>query len=143
MAALRNSLRRMRLLSAFTHPKPPAQLSTTTFTTTMTDESKQKSDSEWRAILSPEQFKVLRQKGTERPGTGEYEHHEELGVYSCAGCNTALYKSDTKFSSGCGWPAFFDGKRLTLSPPDQYSSFRRDVQPSQGPSPDTKINHMV
>lgn len=74
----------------------------------MTDESKQKSESEWRAILSPEQFKVLRQKGTERPGTGEYEHTEELGVYSCAGCNTPLYKSDTKFSSGCGWPAFFD-----------------------------------
>lgn len=112
MAALRNTLHRMRFLSVLTQRKPPAQLSTTIptreSTSTMTDESKQKSESEWRAILSPEQFKVLRQKGTERPGTGEYEHHEESGVYSCAGCNTPLYKSDTKFSSGCGWPAFFD-----------------------------------
>jgi len=74
----------------------------------MTDGPEQKSESEWRAILSPEQFRILRQKGTERPGTGEYEHHKEQGVYSCAGCGTPLYKSSTKFSSGCGWPAFFD-----------------------------------
>jgi len=74
----------------------------------MTEGSKQKPDSEWRAILSPEQFRILRQKGTERAGTGEYENLKDQGVYSCAGCGTALYKSDTKFSSGCGWPAFFD-----------------------------------
>jgi len=67
-----------------------------------------KSDSEWRAILSPEQFRVLRQKGTEPAGTGKYEKHKADGVYSCAGCNTPLYKSSTKFDSGCGWPAFFD-----------------------------------
>ena len=75
----------------------------------MTDASIQKSDSEWRAILSPEQFRILRQKGTERPGSGQYENHKEEGVYACAGCGTPLYKSSTKFSSGCGWPAFFDG----------------------------------
>jgi peptide-methionine (R)-S-oxide reductase len=74
----------------------------------MTDGSKQKSEAEWRAVLSSEQFRILREKGTERPGTGEYEHHKEQGVYSCAGCGTPLYKSTTKFSSGCGWPAFFD-----------------------------------
>jgi len=67
-----------------------------------------KSDEEWRAILSPEQFRILRQKGTERAGTGEYDKHHEEGIYCCAGCGTALYKSDTKFKSGCGWPAFFD-----------------------------------
>ncbi|PPQ62872.1 hypothetical protein CVT24_006270 [Panaeolus cyanescens] len=67
-----------------------------------------KSESEWRAVLSPEQFRILRQKGTERPGTGEYNKHKADGVYSCAGCNTPLYKSTTKFDSGCGWPAFFD-----------------------------------
>nr|KIM44551.1 hypothetical protein M413DRAFT_67576 [Hebeloma cylindrosporum h7] len=67
-----------------------------------------KSESEWRAILSPEQFRILRQKGTERAGTGEYDKHSEPGVYSCAGCATPLYKSTTKFNSGCGWPAFFD-----------------------------------
>jgi len=74
--------------------------------TTMT--SVKKSDSEWRATLSPEQFRILRQKGTEAAGTGEYDKHYEAGVYTCAGCGTPLYKSATKFNSGCGWPAFFD-----------------------------------
>ncbi|KAG9064145.1 Peptide methionine sulfoxide reductase B2, chloroplastic [Linnemannia hyalina] len=68
----------------------------------------QKTDQEWHAILSPDQFRVLRQKGTERPNTGEYNKHAAPGVYTCAGCQTPLYTSDTKFSSGCGWPAFFD-----------------------------------
>ncbi|TKY71551.1 Peptide methionine sulfoxide reductase B2 [Spatholobus suberectus] len=68
-----------------------------------------KSEEEWRAILSPEQFRILRQKGTEFPGTGEYDKFYEEGVYSCAGCGTPLYKSTTKFNSGCGWPAFFEG----------------------------------
>ncbi|KAH0836558.1 peptide methionine sulfoxide reductase msrB [Lanmaoa asiatica] len=71
-------------------------------------EPKAKSESEWRAILTPEQFRILRQKGTEPPGTGKYGHHSGEGVYACAGCGTPLYKSNTKFKSGCGWPAFFD-----------------------------------
>ncbi|KAN0088601.1 putative peptide methionine sulfoxide reductase msrB [Tylopilus felleus] len=75
--------------------------------TSMAD-PKTKSESEWRAILSPEQFRILRQKGTEPAGTGKYEHHSEQGVYACAGCGTPLYKSNTKFKSGCGWPAFYD-----------------------------------
>ncbi|KDQ26912.1 hypothetical protein PLEOSDRAFT_1043291 [Pleurotus ostreatus PC15] len=68
----------------------------------------QKPESEWRAILSPEQFRVLRQKGTERPDTGKYNKHTAQGIYTCAGCGTPLYQSTTKFDSGCGWPAFFD-----------------------------------
>ncbi|CAH8388477.1 unnamed protein product [Eruca vesicaria subsp. sativa] len=68
-----------------------------------------KPEEEWRAILSPEQFRILRQKGTEYPGTGEYNKLFQDGIYSCAGCGTPLYKSATKFDSGCGWPAFFDG----------------------------------
>ncbi|KAJ4912848.1 hypothetical protein Rs2_07469 [Raphanus sativus] len=68
-----------------------------------------KPEEEWRAILSPEQFRILREKGTEYPGTGEYNKLFEDGIYSCAGCGTPLYKSATKFDSGCGWPAFFDG----------------------------------
>jgi peptide-methionine (R)-S-oxide reductase len=71
-------------------------------------DAKTKSDSEWRAILTPEQFRILRQKGTEPSGTGKYENHGGEGVYACAGCETPLYKSNTKFKSGCGWPAFFD-----------------------------------
>jgi len=69
---------------------------------------KAKSEEEWRAVLSPEQFRILRQKGTERAGTGKYDPHYEEGVYTCAACNTPLYKSTTKFKSGCGWPAFYD-----------------------------------
>ncbi|KAJ1934808.1 Peptide methionine sulfoxide reductase B2, chloroplastic [Linderina macrospora] len=67
-----------------------------------------KSESEWQAVLSPEQFRVLRQKGTEAPGTGEYNKKFDDGVYHCGACNAPLYKSTTKFDSGCGWPAFFD-----------------------------------
>ncbi|RKP04581.1 peptide methionine sulfoxide reductase msrB [Thamnocephalis sphaerospora] len=70
--------------------------------------SQQRSEEEWRAVLSPEQFRVLRQQGTEAPNTGEYCKHKETGVYGCAGCGTPLYRSSTKFDSGCGWPAFFD-----------------------------------
>jgi len=70
--------------------------------------SKNKSESEWRAVLSPEQFRIIRQKGTERAGTGKYDKFKEEGVYTCAACDTPLYKSTTKFDSGCGWPAFFD-----------------------------------
>ena len=68
-----------------------------------------KSEEEWRTILSPEQFRILRQKGTEYPGTGVYNKFYEEGVYTCAGCGTPLYKSTAKFNSGCGWPAFFEG----------------------------------
>ncbi|KAJ1651876.1 Peptide methionine sulfoxide reductase B5, partial [Dispira simplex] len=60
-----------------------------------------KTEAEWRAVLSPEQFRILREKGTELPGTGEYNKLFEKGLYHCAGCNTPLYKSTTKFDSGC------------------------------------------
>ena len=63
---------------------------------------------DWRAVLSPEQFRVLRSKGTEAPHSGTYNKHSASGVYHCAACSTALYTSSLKFDSGCGWPAFFD-----------------------------------
>ncbi|GAM22693.1 hypothetical protein SAMD00019534_058680, partial [Acytostelium subglobosum LB1] len=66
------------------------------------------SEDEWRVKLSPLQFKVLREKGTERAFTGEYDKHFDSGVYTCAGCDAPLYTSQQKFKSGCGWPAFFD-----------------------------------
>ena len=63
-------------------------------------------DTDWRAKLTPEQFHVLREKGTERAFTGEYDKHFEEGEYTCAGCGAKLFESDSKYNSGCGWPAF-------------------------------------
>jgi len=108
MSVIRNTLHRLRLWPISAPLSETAQNSESTTTMTEGSEPKQKSESEWMAILSPEQFRILRQKGTELAGSGEYNYHDEPGVYSCAGCETPLYKSSTKFSSGCGWPAFYD-----------------------------------
>ena len=66
----------------------------------------EKSDAEWRSELTPMQYAVLREKATERPFTGEYDHSFDPGTYVCAGCGQPLFESDAKFDSGCGWPAF-------------------------------------
>jgi peptide-methionine (R)-S-oxide reductase len=68
----------------------------------------QKSDDEWREALTPEQHHVLREKGTEPPGTGRYYRHKDTGVYVCAACGNELFSSKTKFESGSGWPSFWD-----------------------------------
>jgi peptide-methionine (R)-S-oxide reductase len=67
-----------------------------------------KSDAEWREELTPEQFHILREHGTERPGTGALLHEHRTGAFVCAACGTELFASDTKFESGSGWPSFTD-----------------------------------
>jgi methionine-R-sulfoxide reductase len=66
-------------------------------------------EEEWSGILTPEQYRILREKGTERPFTGEYYKTKEPGIYRCAGCGEPLFDATTKFDSGCGWPSFYDG----------------------------------
>lgn len=69
-----------------------------------------KTDEEWRAQLTPEQYEVLRKAGTERPWSGKYVNNHDDGTYSCAACNALLFDSSTKFESGSGWPSFYEPK---------------------------------
>ena len=77
---------------------------------TNNDESKKvkRPDSEWRRMLSSAEYHILREKGTERAFTGEYDGHFENGMYLCAGCGNKIFDSETKYRSGCGWPAFYE-----------------------------------
>lgn len=89
-----------------------------------------RSEDEWREILSPEEYRVLRQKGTERAFTGEYDKHFEPGAYTCAACGSVLFESDTKFNSGCGWPAFYAAKagdRVTQTADHSLGMVRTEV----------------
>lgn len=67
-----------------------------------------KTEEQWREELTPEQYEILRQKGTEPPGTGKFVYNKDSGMYRCAGCGTDLFSSDTKYDSGSGWPSFTD-----------------------------------
>lgn len=67
-----------------------------------------KTEEEWKKELTPEQYRVMREKGTERPFTGEYVHTKDSGVYRCASCGEPLFSSSAKFDSGTGWPSFFE-----------------------------------
>jgi peptide-methionine (R)-S-oxide reductase len=74
----------------------------------MTTPKVQKTDAEWREELTPEQFHILREQGTERPWTSEYLHVDGDGTFHCAACGAALFSTDTKFESGSGWPSFYE-----------------------------------
>lgn len=83
------------------HSKPPMNDSTTDFS--------KLSDDDWKTRLTPEEYRVLRQKGTERPFSSEFETLWDSGTYVCKGCGTELFHSSTKFDAGCGWPSFYQG----------------------------------
>ncbi len=86
-----------------------------------------KTDEEWRQLLTPEQFRVARQKGTERPYTGEYCESKEPGIYACVCCGTELFESTTKFESGTGWPSFtapLVEDRVRLEKDHSYGMYR-------------------
>jgi peptide-methionine (R)-S-oxide reductase len=95
------------LLAACTgNAQTPAPSATTAPAAKGTTDVSKRTEEEWKAVLTPEQYHVLREKGTDRPFTGKYYLHNEKGVYSCAGCGTELFTSDMKFESDCGWPSF-------------------------------------
>ncbi len=81
----------------------------------------EKTDEQWKAELTPEQYKILREKGTERAFTGEYYNHKEDGTYTCVGCGAVLFSSDQKFESGCGWPSFYDADQGAVEFHDDFS----------------------
>ena len=84
----------------------------------------QKTKNEWQKQLTPEQYHITREKGTERPFTGEYYHNKEEGVYRCVCCGTELFSSDTKYDSGSGWPSFWDPiPKENVAMEDDHSHF--------------------
>ncbi|WP_368411277.1 peptide-methionine (R)-S-oxide reductase MsrB [Paludisphaera mucosa] len=88
-------------------------------------------EEEWRKKLTPEQYHVVREKGTERAFTGKYWNHKEDGVYRCVGCGEPLFDSAAKFDSGCGWPSFYqpvdDGKEVKEEVDDSLFMRRTEV----------------
>ncbi|GAC1316429.1 MAG: peptide-methionine (R)-S-oxide reductase MsrB [Chloroflexota bacterium] len=90
----------------------------------------QKSDAEWRRELTPEQYHVLREKGTERAFTGQFAETKQPGEYVCAGCGTTVFRSDEKFASGSGWPSFWapaDGSAVDVETDRSYGMVRTEV----------------
>jgi peptide-methionine (R)-S-oxide reductase len=92
-------------------------------------EKVQKTEEEWRRELTPEQYKILREKGTERPFTGKYNDMKEPGVYRCAGCGAELFASEAKFDSGTGWPSFYQPAEAgNVETEDDNSFFMRRTE---------------
>jgi peptide-methionine (R)-S-oxide reductase len=90
----------------------------------------EKSEEEWQKELTPEQYRILRQKGTERAFTGEYNDAKEPGVYRCAGCGMPLFDAETKYDSGSGWPAFYapvSGENVRLETDTSHGMRRTEV----------------
>lgn len=89
------------------------------------------SDEEWKKVLPAEVYNIAREKGTERPWTSKYENSKEVGTYYCAVCGNPLFKSDTKFESGCGWPSFYEPVTkgsIIYTPDNSHGMQRTEVQ---------------
>ena len=89
------------------------------------------SDAEWKNVLPADVYQIARQKGTERPWSSPFENLNDIGTYYCAACGNALFKSDTKFESGCGWPSFYEpiSKSSVIYTPDHtHGMHRTEVQ---------------
>ena len=102
----------------------------------------EKSEAEWRKELSPMQYAVLREKATERPFSGEYEHEHRAGTYVCAGCGQTLFESDAKFDSGCGWPSFsrpLDKSSVNERPDHSHFMDRTEVRSTTA---DSHLGHV-
>ena len=97
----------------------------------MENEKIEKSNEEWKQILTPMQYFVTRESGTERPFTGKFEHFYKKGTYICVCCKQELFDSNTKFNSGCGWPSFFDlksKKNLRFIEDSSHNMVRTEVR---------------
>lgn len=87
-------------------------------------------DEYWKSKLSNEEYEVLRNKGTERAFTGKYDKHFKKGIYKCSGCGEELFSSDTKYNSGCGWPAFYapkDNEKITVELDKSHGMIREEI----------------
>jgi len=90
-----------------------------------------KSDQEWREQLTEEQYYITRQKGTERPFSGKYHDFKKDGIYRCVGCGAVLFKSETKYDSGCGWPSFYapaEGEKIRKKLDTSHGMIRTEVR---------------
>jgi peptide-methionine (R)-S-oxide reductase len=117
------------MLPACSQDKPKTKTKTTVMNATV-----KKSDEEWKKELTPVQYHILREKGTERAFTGAYWDNHEKGIYHCAACHQALFASETKFESGTGWPSFFkpvNDSAVTVGTDNSYGMVRDEVVCSQ------------
>jgi peptide-methionine (R)-S-oxide reductase len=123
----------MTVAAAAQASQPEGSMSTTT--TTTTDDKVTHTDAEWKQLLTPDQYAVLRQHSTERAFTGPYwDAHEKNVVYVCAGCGKKLFSGETKFDSGTGWPSFYqpiDDKAVGTSQDNSFFSRRTEVHCSR------------
>lgn len=93
-------------------------------------EPMERSDEEWKKLLTPDEYRILRGKGTEAPGSGALLHNKETGMYACAGCGAELFSSATKYDSGSGWPSFWqaaDPARIVTKIDESHGSMRTEI----------------